>query len=87
MIGCLIRGKGAQCTIFAWKPRIYSKPNSSFRERTLPPGCQTPTAMKTGINRQRQINCYDPDGTRVEFMEPNTVDGRPAPSSKAPPPQ
>jgi catechol 2,3-dioxygenase-like lactoylglutathione lyase family enzyme len=43
--------------------------------------------IKTGINRKRQINVYDPDGTRVELMEPNTVDGKPAPSSTAPPPK
>jgi N-methylhydantoinase B/oxoprolinase/acetone carboxylase alpha subunit len=28
-----------------------------------------------------------PDGTRVELMEPRTVDGIPAPSSTAPPPE
>jgi len=43
--------------------------------------------IKTGINRKRQINVYDPDGTRVELMEPNTVDGKPAPSSTALPPK
>jgi catechol 2,3-dioxygenase-like lactoylglutathione lyase family enzyme len=42
--------------------------------------------IQTGINRKRQLNVYDPDGTRVEFMEPNTIDGVPAPSSSAPPP-
>jgi lactoylglutathione lyase len=42
--------------------------------------------VRTGINRKRQLNLYDPDGTRVELMEPNTVDGVPTPSSKAPPP-
>jgi catechol 2,3-dioxygenase-like lactoylglutathione lyase family enzyme len=42
--------------------------------------------IQTGINRKRQLNVYDPDGTRVEFMEPTTVDGFPAPSSTAPPP-
>lgn len=42
--------------------------------------------IKTGINRRRQINLFDPDGTRVEVMEPNTVDGRPVPSSTARPP-
>ncbi len=41
---------------------------------------------KTGINRKRQANLYDPDGTRIEVMEPVTVDGKPAPSSTAPPP-
>lgn len=42
---------------------------------------------KTGINRKRQANLFDPDGTRTEIMESSTVDGTPAPSSKAPPPQ
>lgn len=43
--------------------------------------------IKTGINRKRQFNLYDPDGTRVEVMEPKTVDGAPTPSSTAPPPR
>jgi hypothetical protein len=30
---------------------------------------------------------YDPDGTRVELMEPRTVDGLPVPSSTAPSPK
>jgi lactoylglutathione lyase len=42
--------------------------------------------IRTGVNRKRQINVFDPDGTRVELMEPNTVDGVPAPSSTAAPP-
>ncbi|HEX4227785.1 MAG TPA: VOC family protein [Bryobacteraceae bacterium] len=43
-------------------------------------------AVHTGVNRKRQANLYDPDGTRIELMEPATIDGKPAPSSKAPPP-
>jgi len=43
-----------------------------------------PLQVQTGINRKRQMNLYDPDGTRVELMEPKTVDGVPAPSSRAP---
>ena len=43
-------------------------------------------AVKIGVNRKRQINLYDPDGTRIELMEPNTIDGKPAPSSTAPAP-
>ena len=43
--------------------------------------------VRTGINRKRQVNLFDPDGTRVELMEPNTVDGKPAPSSTLPPPR
>jgi lactoylglutathione lyase len=42
--------------------------------------------IQTGVNRKRQLNLYDPDGTRVELMEPRTVDGIPAPPSTAPPP-
>jgi len=39
-----------------------------------------------GKNGKRQVNLYDPDGTRVELMEPFTADGKPVPSSTAPPP-
>jgi lactoylglutathione lyase len=46
-----------------------------------------PLETKTGVNRKRQLNLYDPDGTRTELMEPQTVDGKPAPSSTAPPPR
>jgi lactoylglutathione lyase len=45
-----------------------------------------PLAPRIGTNRKRQLNLYDPDGTRVELMETNTVDGKPTPSSTAPPP-
>jgi lactoylglutathione lyase len=43
-------------------------------------------AVKVGVNRRRQLNIYDPDGSRVELMEPVTVDGKAAPSSVAKPP-
>ncbi len=46
-----------------------------------------PIEVRTGINRKRQINLFDPDGTRTELMEPKTVDGLPVPSSTAPPPR
>ena len=59
---------------------------STLGTRVLPEGCKPTNPARTGINRRRQVNCYDPDGTRVEVMEENTVDGRPAPSSDAPPP-
>lgn len=42
--------------------------------------------VRTGINRKRQLNLYDPDGTRAELMEPATIDGKPTPPSPAPPP-
>jgi lactoylglutathione lyase len=44
-------------------------------------------APQTGINRRRQANLYDPDGTRVELMEADTIDGQPAPPSTQPPPR
>jgi len=43
--------------------------------------------IKTGINGKRQANLFDPDGTRIELMEPNTADGKPVLSSTAPPPK
>ena len=50
-------------------------------------GYTRPIEMRTGINRKRQVNLFDPDGTRVELMEPDTVDGQPAPPSTLPPPR
>ncbi len=46
-----------------------------------------PLEIRTGVNRKRQMNLFDPDGTRVELMEPYTVDRKPTPSSTAPPPR
>ena len=46
-----------------------------------------PIEIRTGRNRRRQSNLYDPDGTRVELMESRTVDGKPAPWSDAKPPR
>ena len=46
-----------------------------------------PMDIHPGINRKMQANLFDPDGTRTEVMEPNTIDGKPTPPSTAPPPQ
>jgi lactoylglutathione lyase len=62
------------------------KASQILQSRPLPEGCKPPDAMKTGVNGKRQINYFDPDGTRVEIMEPTTFDGKPVPPSKAPPP-
>ncbi|PYT26266.1 MAG: bleomycin resistance protein [Acidobacteria bacterium] len=43
-----------------------------------------PLEARVGKNRRRQLNLFDPDGTRTELMEPNTVDGKPTPWSEAP---
>jgi lactoylglutathione lyase len=58
-----------------------------LQSRKLPDGCKLPTELKTGINRKRQINYYDGDGTRIEIMEPKTIDGLSVPSSTAPVPK
>src|SRR5215813_1761038 len=42
--------------------------------------------INVGKNGKRQANLFDPDGTRIELMEPTTVDGKPVPSSTAAPP-
>lgn len=57
-----------------------------LKTRPLPEGVKPPDPIKTGVNGRRQINYFDPDGTRIELMEPRTFDGKPVPSSKAPPP-
>jgi lactoylglutathione lyase len=62
------------------------KAKATLEQRASKIGYEKPMTIQTGINRKRQLNVYDPDGTRVELMEPNTVDGKPAPSSTAPPP-
>ncbi len=63
-----------------------AKAGAILSGRPLPAGCKPPTAMATGVNGKRQINFYDPDGTRVEVMEPATADGKPRPPSQARPP-
>jgi catechol 2,3-dioxygenase-like lactoylglutathione lyase family enzyme len=50
-------------------------------------GYARPLEPRTGINRRRQLNLFDPDGTRTELMEPGTVDGVPPPPSQAPAPR
>jgi lactoylglutathione lyase len=46
-----------------------------------------PIEVRLGVNRKRQANLFDPDGTRTELMEPGTIDGKVTPSSTAPPPK
>ena len=58
-----------------------------LRKRAEAVGYSRPLDIRTGINRRRQMNLFDPDGTRTEVMEPHTVDGVPATSSSAPPPK
>ena len=58
-----------------------------LKARVLPAGCRPPDPLKTGVNRKRQVNAYDPDGTRIEVMEEATVDGKAPASSDAPAPR
>ncbi len=59
---------------------------ATLKERAPRIGYIHALEIRTGANRKRQLNLYDPDGTRVELMEPRTIDGIPAPSSLAPAP-
>ncbi len=63
------------------------KAKAVLAERAARIGYTRPLEVATGINRKRQLNVWDPDGTRVELMEPRTVDGAPTPASTAPPPK
>jgi catechol 2,3-dioxygenase-like lactoylglutathione lyase family enzyme len=58
-----------------------TKVEGTLLGRSLPANCRATTHIKTGINKKRQINTFDTDGTRIEIMESNTVDGKPAPWS------
>jgi catechol 2,3-dioxygenase-like lactoylglutathione lyase family enzyme len=64
--------------IAASRAKLEALPYRASYSRTMEP--------RTGINRKRQLNLFDPDGTRSELMEPVTVDGKPATPSQAPPP-
>ncbi len=59
---------------------------AEMKQRAAKVGYDREIVIQTGVNKKRQINLYDPDGTRIELMEPNTVDGQPAPNSTAPAP-
>jgi lactoylglutathione lyase len=63
------------------------KAMTALEGRPARAGYTRPVTIRTGINRKRQVNLFDPDGTRVELMEPHTIDGKPAPSSTLPPPR
>jgi lactoylglutathione lyase len=60
---------------------------STLEARPAIKGYTRDLTIRTGVNKKRQLNLYDPDRTRIELMEPRTVDGTPAPSSTAPPPR
>ena len=43
--------------------------------------------INVGVDNKRQVGLFDPDGTRVELMEAEPIDGKAAPSSTLPPPR
>lgn len=63
------------------------KAKAKLEQRAPQIGYTKAMTIQTGVNRKRQLNLYDPDGTRVELMEPVAADGIPAPPSTAPPPK
>jgi lactoylglutathione lyase len=57
---------------------------ATLESRAAKIGYTQPMEIQVGVNRKRQLNVYDPDGTRVELMEPFTIDHMPTPPSDAP---
>jgi len=55
--------------------------------RTARTGYARELKINLGVDNKRQVGLFDPDGTRVEMMEIDTIDGKPAPSSTLPPPR
>jgi catechol 2,3-dioxygenase-like lactoylglutathione lyase family enzyme len=51
------------------------------------PKYEKPIEPYIGKSGKRIVNLYDPDGTRIELMEPDTADGKPVPPSEAPLPK
>ena len=78
--------RGTQHHICLFVPDM-DKALASLNQRPARESYTRTLEIRTGINRRRQLNLYDPDGTRVELMESHTIDGKPAPSSVAPPPR
>jgi catechol 2,3-dioxygenase-like lactoylglutathione lyase family enzyme len=78
--------RGSQHHICLFVPDI-NKARDTIESRASTAGYTRPLDVKTGVNRKRQLNLFDPDGSRIELMEPVTVDGKPTPSSTAPPPR
>ncbi len=64
-----------------------AKSAAVLQERAAPIDYKRAIEVRTGRNRKRQVNLFDPDGTRIELMEPKTIDGQPTPPSTAPPPR
>jgi hypothetical protein len=66
---------------------MSTSPFARRKVRAGAAGYTQPIESKVGRNGKRQANLFDPDGTRVELMEPKTFDGKAVPSSTARPPE
>jgi catechol 2,3-dioxygenase-like lactoylglutathione lyase family enzyme len=75
-------GKNHVCLVVPDVARAVARLEASPARKLYPRTIE----VKVGINRKRQANLFDPDGTRIELMEPVTVDGIPVLPSSAPPP-
>jgi catechol 2,3-dioxygenase-like lactoylglutathione lyase family enzyme len=62
------------------------KAKATLEQRAARINYAKPLEIATGVNRKRQLNLWDPDGTRVELMESHTIDGKAVASSTLPPP-
>jgi catechol 2,3-dioxygenase-like lactoylglutathione lyase family enzyme len=80
------RDRGVKNHICLATPDI-EKAVATLKARPAAKSYALPIEIKVGVNGKRQANVFDPDGTRVELMEPNTFDGNPVPPSAAPPPK
>jgi lactoylglutathione lyase len=78
--------RGTKNHMSLWVPDAQ-KAVDELKKRAAGVGYTRDIAIQVGVNKKRQVNLYDPDGTRVELMEPTTVDGQPAPNSTAPAPK
>ena len=58
-----------------------------LESRKAQAGYKRDLKINIGVDNKRQVGLFDPDGTRVELMELDTIDGKPAPSSTFPPPR
>ena len=80
------REKGVKNHVCLFTPDI-EKAVASLEARPARKNYSQRIEIKVGVNGKRQANLFDPDGTRIELMEPNTLDGKGVPSSTAPPPK
>ena len=78
--------RGSQHHICLFTPDL-AKAKAQLEAKPAHASYNKPLEIRTGTNRKRQMNLFDPDGTRVELMEPQTIDGKPTPPSTAPPPR